>query len=97
MLMAWWKALRASAESKDGIKQETVAEDAKKEKEVDLSDDEKELVDIEQQITDLKVSFRYIIISISLLKYTNLNWHYLDIICNYYKPSEGHSSRSCAS
>lgn len=84
MLMAWWKALRASAESKDGIKQETVAEDAKKEKEVDLSDDEKELVDIEQQITDLKVSFRYIIISISLLKYTNLNWHYLDIICNYY-------------
>lgn len=82
MLMAWWKALRASAESKDGIKQETVAEDAKKEKEVDLSDDEKELVDIEQQITDLKVSFRYIIISISLLKYTNLNSHYLDIICN---------------
>lgn len=84
MLMAWWKALRASAESKDGIKQETVAEDAKKEKEVDLSDDEKELVDIEQQITDLKVSFRYIIISISLLKYTNLNSHYLDITCNYY-------------
>lgn len=84
MLMAWWKALRASAESKDGIKQETVAEDAKKEKEVDLSDDEKELVDIEQQITDLKVSFRYIIISISLLKYTNLNLHYLDITCNYY-------------
>lgn len=82
MLMAWWKALRASAESKDGIKQETVAEDAKKEKEVDLSDDEKELVGIEQQITDLKVSFRYIIISISLLKYTNLNSHYLDIICN---------------
>lgn len=84
MLMAWWKALRASAESKDGIKQETVAEDAKKEKEVDLSDDEKELVDIEQQITDLKVSFSYIIISISLLKYTNLNSHYLDITCNYY-------------
>lgn len=84
MLMAWWKALRASAESKDGIKQETVAEDAKKEKEVDLSDDEKELVDIEQQITDLKVSFRYIIISISLLKYTNLNSHYLDITCNLY-------------
>lgn len=84
MLMAWWKALRASAESKDGIKQETVAEDAKKEKEVDLSDDEKELVDIEQQITDLKVSSRYIVISISLLKYTNLNSHYLDITCNYY-------------
>lgn len=84
MLMAWWKALRASAESKDGIKQETVTEDAKKEKEVDLSDDEKELVDIEQQITDLKVSFRYIIISISLLKNTNLNLHYLDITCNYY-------------
>lgn len=82
MLMAWWKALRASAESKDGIKQETVAEDAKKEKEVDLSDDERELVDIEQQITDLKVSFRYIIISISLLKYTNLNSHYLDRLCN---------------
>lgn len=65
MLMAWWKALRASAESKDGIKQETVAEDAKKEKEVDLSDDEKELVDIEQQITDLKVSI------------THLNLHFI--------------------
>lgn len=69
MLMAWWKALRASAESKDGIKQETVAEDAKKEKEVDLSDDEKELVDIEQQITDLKVSITYLYFILEICKF----------------------------
>lgn len=64
MLMAWWKALRTSAESKEGIKKETVAEDLKKEEGGDLSDDEKELVNIEQQITDLRVSIAVYLLTI---------------------------------
>jgi hypothetical protein len=66
--MAWWKALRGDKEEKDKTEKEKKEKKETKGEEEELSEDEKELVDVQQQIATLEVCV--------ILRNKKNNFHY---------------------